>query len=136
VQVWAWFDYGGRKAVDALDEDDLNAFSAVLALTPAASNGTYPRALAHAENECADIAAAIQQLDRYFPVPDPDLQRQSQTVEIQSATGGRDCLEAFKQQSLPLLTTAANEFVAATKNADTLYIRLVADVKDACRACG
>lgn len=135
VQVWAWFDYGGEKAVDALDEDDLNAASAVLALTPAASNGTYPRALAHAENECADIASAIQQVDRYFPVPDPNLQRQSQTVQTQSATGGRDCLQAFEQQSLPLLTSAMNEFVAATKNADTLYIQLVADVKNACRAC-
>jgi hypothetical protein len=134
IQVWAWFDDGGENAVNGLDEDDLNAASAVLALTPA-SDAAYPHILAHAEHECAGIVGAIQRADRYFPVPDPDLQEQWQTIQTQSAMGGLDCLKAFRQSSLPLLTSAMNEFTAATGNADTLFGQLIADVKNACRSC-
>jgi len=133
-QVWAWFDYGGESALDGLFNADVSAASGVLALTPA-SDAAYPQALAHAEHECAGIADMIQQADRYFPVPDPNLQRQWRAVQAQSATGGRDCLHAFKQQSLPLLTAAMNEFVTATGNSNTLFAQLAADAKNACRAC-
>lgn len=111
VQVDAWFIYGGISALGDLEIDTGKALLAIGKAEKADRSRDPARVplTAPVKHACAVLAGQIRQADNYFPVPDPPLQGQWQSLLTRVAAASRDCLQAFAQRKPTLVVIAANE---------------------------
>jgi hypothetical protein len=93
LQVGAWYVFGGKELVDR----QLDLMSRLEATwNAAATNGgvidnSVERPL------CAELGRGPEDADRYFPVPDPQLQAQWRDFLTRNAAAGAACVEALDE---------------------------------------